>query len=182
MTRNSNGRNSSDDHAHAHDDHSRSGSRLSRIAGQLGAGMAPKYYRSGAPLASNQSSSHSSSSSSSSSQSSATDRLLSISQQLGGAVGVGSSSLATTHPHRSPNPHLTPHTDAKQWERLPRFRDLPYEGGFAGCAWSVWGEGDQLGTLNLLTDHVRARAAREEIKVRRSEGGQGMSHREGMPC
>ena len=41
---------------------------------------------------------------------------------------------------------------------LPHFKDR------AGCAWTIWGEGDQLGTVNLLTDAVVQRAAQEEIK------------------
>jgi hypothetical protein len=33
-----------------------------------------------------------------------------------------------------------------------------------GCAWDVWGKGDELGTVNLLTDEVIQRAANEEIQ------------------
>lgn len=147
-----------DDHHHHHDS---TRHRLSRIAGQLGAGMAPKYYRSG-------SSSPSSSSSSTSSSSSPADRLLSISRQLGGAVvtptalrqGAAGAAAQQHHPHLA-----APHSEAKQWERLPRYRELPTEGGFPGCAWSVWGANDQLGTLNLLTGPVVARAAKEEIRT-----------------
>ncbi|KAF5387168.1 hypothetical protein D9615_002095 [Tricholomella constricta] len=43
------------------------------------------------------------------------------------------------------------------FDELPAFHDLP------GCAWTVWGEKDQLGTVNLLTDEVVRRAAGEEI-------------------
>jgi hypothetical protein len=44
------------------------------------------------------------------------------------------------------------------YDELPMFKDMP------GCAWSLWGEKDQLGTVNLLTEEVVARAANEEIK------------------
>lgn len=47
---------------------------------------------------------------------------------------------------------------------LPTFDELPAFKNFPGCAWQVWGEDDQLGTVNLLTDEVVQRAAQEEIK------------------
>lgn len=47
---------------------------------------------------------------------------------------------------------------------LPLFDDLPNFKNFPGCAWTVWGENDQLGTINLLTDEVVQRAAKEEIQ------------------
>ncbi|HEV7736720.1 MAG TPA: hypothetical protein VGO47_05020 [Chlamydiales bacterium] len=53
---------------------------------------------------------------------------------------------------------------SKKFENLPKFHELPMFGGLRGCAWEVWGKGDQLGTVNLLTDEVVARAAREEVK------------------
>lgn len=53
----------------------------------------------------------------------------------------------------------------KKWENLPKYKDLPTEGGWPGCAWNVWGKGDQLGTVNLLTREVVLKSAREEIKV-----------------
>lgn len=43
------------------------------------------------------------------------------------------------------------------FDELPPFRDMP------GCGW-IWGEGDQLGTVNLLSDEVVRRASREEIR------------------
>jgi hypothetical protein len=49
-------------------------------------------------------------------------------------------------------------------DRLYSYADLPTEGGFSGCAWDVWGKGDELGTINLLTPEVVSRTAREEIK------------------
>ena len=47
---------------------------------------------------------------------------------------------------------------------LPTFDELPSYKEFKGCAWDVWGKGDQLGTVNLLTDGVVRRAAMEEIR------------------
>ncbi|KAI0062143.1 hypothetical protein BV25DRAFT_1916420 [Artomyces pyxidatus] len=48
---------------------------------------------------------------------------------------------------------------------LPTFDELPAFHNFPGCAWEVWGKGDQLGTVNLLTDAVVKRAAQEEIRT-----------------
>jgi len=53
---------------------------------------------------------------------------------------------------------------SKTFDNLPRFHELPSFGGLAGCAWDVWGKGDELGTVNMLTDAVVARAAQEEIQ------------------
>jgi len=47
---------------------------------------------------------------------------------------------------------------------LPTFDELPKFKNFTGCAWGIWGEKDELGTVNLLTDEVVARTAKEEIK------------------
>ena len=47
--------------------------------------------------------------------------------------------------------------------KLPTFDELPAFKNFSGCAWEVWGKGDQLGTVNLLTPEVVKEAA-EEIK------------------
>lgn len=47
---------------------------------------------------------------------------------------------------------------------LPEFDDLPKFHDFTGCAWSVWGSDDQLGTVNLLTEEVVKQAAKEEIQ------------------
>jgi len=51
------------------------------------------------------------------------------------------------------------------FDNLPNFNELPSYGGLPGCAWEVWGKGDELGTVNLLTDDLVARTAREEIKT-----------------
>lgn len=47
---------------------------------------------------------------------------------------------------------------------LPSFDELPKFHELSGCAWNVWGKGDQLGTVNLLTNAMVKRAAQEEIK------------------
>ncbi|KZV67765.1 hypothetical protein PENSPDRAFT_754657 [Peniophora sp. CONT] len=48
---------------------------------------------------------------------------------------------------------------------LPIFDELPKFHELSGCAWNVWGKGDQLGTVNLLTNAVVKRASQEEIKT-----------------
>lgn len=50
------------------------------------------------------------------------------------------------------------------FQNLPAFDDLPKFKDFSGCAWSVWGPDDQLGTINLLTSDLVQTAAKEEIK------------------
>lgn len=55
-------------------------------------------------------------------------------------------------------------TDQVAGKPLPAFDELPPFKNFPGCAWDVWGPDDQLGTVNLLTEEVVQRAAREEIK------------------
>jgi len=51
----------------------------------------------------------------------------------------------------------------KDRKNLPTFDDLPEFKGMKGCAWEVWGNDDQLGTVNLLTDEVVKKAAVEEF-------------------
>lgn len=48
-----------------------------------------------------------------------------------------------------------------KWASLPTFDELPNFKEFTGCAWDVWGAGDQLGTINLLTEDVVKSAAKE---------------------
>jgi hypothetical protein len=62
--------------------------------------------------------------------------------------------------------HLMPRDNKATNENkpLPLFDELPKFHDFMGCAWSVWGDGDQLGTVNLLTDEVVRRAAQEEVR------------------
>ncbi|KAJ7490914.1 putative cyclase-domain-containing protein [Mycena latifolia] len=52
--------------------------------------------------------------------------------------------------------------------KLPGYDALPAFKEFPGCAWSVWGATDELGTVNLLTDAVVKTAASEEIRSGRS--------------
>ena len=58
--------------------------------------------------------------------------------------------------------HLAP--PGTEDRKLPSFDELPKFHEMAGCAWDVWGKGDQLGTVNMLTDAVVRRAALEEIR------------------
>lgn len=44
---------------------------------------------------------------------------------------------------------------------LPSFDQLPNFHEYTGCAWGIWGDDDELGTVNLLTEKVVAEAARE---------------------
>ncbi|KAF9481289.1 hypothetical protein BDN70DRAFT_547674 [Pholiota conissans] len=66
--------------------------------------------------------------------------------------------------------HILPRgQDAVQAEKpLPTYDELPAFKNFPGCAWSVWGPEDELGTVNLLTKEVVQRAATEEIKSGRT--------------
>ncbi len=55
---------------------------------------------------------------------------------------------------------------SKAANTVPDFDDIPAVAGMPhGCAWKVWGEDDQLGTLNLLTPEVVASAAQENIRT-----------------
>ena len=47
---------------------------------------------------------------------------------------------------------------------LPSYDELPTFHELKGCAWELWGKDDELGTVNLLTESVVQRAAREEIR------------------
>ena len=58
--------------------------------------------------------------------------------------------------------HLAP--PGAEERKLPSFDELPKFHEMTGCAWDVWGKGDQLGTVNLLTEAVVKRAAQEEIQ------------------
>ena len=55
-------------------------------------------------------------------------------------------------------------SSTKKWDNLPPFDELPPFKNYTGCAWGVWGEDDQLGTINLLTDEIVKEAAAKEIK------------------
>ena len=50
---------------------------------------------------------------------------------------------------------------ARNFDNLPTFDELPNFHQYTGCAWDVWGAGDELGTINLLTEKVVAEAAKE---------------------
>lgn len=71
-------------------------------------------------------------------------RLAAIAGQLGSVTSSSVQALA-----RKP---LASSRPQREWKHLPSFRELPREGGFPGCAWNVWGKGDTLGTVNMLTD------------------------------
>ena len=59
--------------------------------------------------------------------------------------------------------HLAPPgADGKQ---LPKYDELPRFNELQGCAWDLWGKGDQLGTVNLLTNAVVQQAAQEVKSV-----------------
>ena len=69
-----------------------------------------------------------------------------------------------SHFSYSPEQHsLTTNATMSTTRKLPAFDELPAFKNFSGCAWEVWGKGDQLGTVNLLTPEVVKEAA-EEIK------------------
>lgn len=46
---------------------------------------------------------------------------------------------------------------------LPSFDELPHFHEYTGCAWGLWGDDDELGTVNLLTPDV-VKAAASEIR------------------
>ena len=60
--------------------------------------------------------------------------------------------------------HLHIGRNTMSFNNLPSFKELPNFHEFPGCAWDIWGKGDQLGTVNMLTDEVVKRAASEEIR------------------
>ncbi|KAF8069223.1 hypothetical protein FPV67DRAFT_1111192 [Lyophyllum atratum] len=51
---------------------------------------------------------------------------------------------------------------------LPTFDELPNFKNYPGCAWDVFPEDDELGTVGLLTEEVVKRAAQEEIRTGKS--------------
>ena len=66
-------------------------------------------------------------------------------------------------PTSSTNPNYFEKKPAEQkkWDNLPTFDELPNFYEYTGCAWGVWGEDDQLGTINMLTEDVVKDAAKE---------------------
>lgn len=99
-------------------------------------------------------------------------RLAAIASQLGLATSNAKQAPsllgALTSSPQTSSSHTT--KGDKKWDTvsLPTYRELPSEGGWPGCAWSVWGKGDQLGTINLLTESLVLRSAKEQIKLGRT--------------
>lgn len=95
-------------------------------------------------------------------------RLAAIANQLGLATSSSKQapSLLSVFSASSPRHHVT--SSQNKWDTLPNYKDLPGEGGWKGCAWSVWGPKDELGTINLLNDQAVLRAAKEEIRTGRT--------------
>ena len=58
-------------------------------------------------------------------------------------------------------PAGSPNTTMSTTKKLPTYDELPAYKNFNGCAWGVWGDDDQLGTVNLLTPEVVKEASRE---------------------
>ena len=61
--------------------------------------------------------------------------------------------------------YLLSSCDMPDLNNLPSFDELPKFHNFTGCAWAVWGEDDQLGTVGMLTPDVVQKAAKEEIRL-----------------
>ncbi|SNX85214.1 uncharacterized protein MEPE_03923 [Melanopsichium pennsylvanicum] len=99
-------------------------------------------------------------------------RLAAIASQLGLATSSAKQapSLLSALSSSSPHHHAASSSSSTKWDtiQLPEYKDLPSEGGWPACAWSVWGQGDQLGTVNLLTPALVLRAAKEQIKTGRT--------------
>lgn len=71
---------------------------------------------------------------------------------------------ATTTARTAPDVKADVNGSSKdEWKNLPTFDELPMFKNMKGCAWDVWGNTDQLGTINLLTEEVVRQAAAEEI-------------------
>lgn len=70
------------------------------------------------------------------------------------------------------NNRVEDHEDSKSCDitvlanvQRPAFDELPFrKGDPKGSAWNLWGNDDELGTLNLITEDV-TRAAAAEVKV-----------------
>ncbi|KAL4065068.1 hypothetical protein J3A83DRAFT_4435575 [Scleroderma citrinum] len=76
--------------------------------------------------------------------------------------GAGSDQGAvSTRPQEDEVPH-------KHARGLPTYDELPAFRGLKGCAWELWGKDDELGTVNLLTEDVVQRAAKQEIRTGRT--------------
>ena len=86
-------------------------------------------------------------------------RLAAIAGQLSTPLTKSVSTIRNAPPLKPARPNAK-----NDWKNLPKYKDLPKEGGFRH-AWKVWGDGDQLGTVNLLTDECIRVSAAEEIRV-----------------
>lgn len=82
-----------------------------------------------------------------------------ISGQLAAPLNKSIATIRNAPPLRPARPNAK-----NEWSHLPKYKDLPKEGGYRH-AWKVWGEGDSLGTVNLLTDACIRQSAVEEIRV-----------------
>ncbi|TKY89916.1 hypothetical protein EX895_001213 [Sporisorium graminicola] len=102
-------------------------------------------------------------------------RLAAIASQLGLATSSAQQAPSFLGALSSASASASSHTSAKtasseRWATatLPDYKDLPSHGGWPGCAWDVWGPGDQLGTINLLTEALVLKANKEQVKVGRT--------------
>jgi hypothetical protein len=102
-------------------------------------------------------------------------RLAAIASQLGLATSSakqapGLLSALTSASSASSSSSSSNSSAGNKWDtaRLPDYHELPSHGGWPGCAWDVWGKGDQLGTINLLTESLVLRAAKQEIQTGRT--------------
>ncbi|EGN96451.1 hypothetical protein SERLA73DRAFT_186187 [Serpula lacrymans var. lacrymans S7.3] len=87
-------------------------------------------------------------------------------QRLKGIFSIIKGNKAEKSDQKSPT---TDKADKPTSERvLPTFDELPNFHDFKGCAWDVWGRDDELGTINLLTEEVVQRAAKEEVRTGRT--------------
>ncbi|SOV06917.1 uncharacterized protein UDID_05744 [Ustilago sp. UG-2017a] len=103
-------------------------------------------------------------------------RLAAIASQLGLATSSAKqapsllAALSSASSSSSSHSSWSSSQSSERWATLslPAYKNLPSQGGWPGCAWDVWGPGDQLGTINLLTESLVLRAAKEQIKVGRT--------------
>ncbi|PWZ03694.1 hypothetical protein BCV70DRAFT_197896 [Testicularia cyperi] len=93
-------------------------------------------------------------------------RLAAIANQLGLATSSSKQAPSLFKAITSSPPSSSSST--MDFSKLPRYKDLPSEGGWKACAWKVWGANDELGTINLLTDEVVLKAAKDEIQTGRA--------------
>ncbi|KAJ1024296.1 hypothetical protein NDA18_004467 [Ustilago nuda] len=103
-------------------------------------------------------------------------RLAAIASQLGLATSSAKqapsllAALSLVPSSSSSHSSWSSSQSSERWATLslPAYKNLPSQDGWPGCAWHVWGPGDQLGNINLLTESLVLRAAKEQIKVGRT--------------